>query len=41
MTTLLAEVMFSPTPPARVEIRKMKESGEVLNIERTRVPKVL
>ena len=38
MTTLFAEVMFKPTPPARVEMRKMKELEDVLKLETARTP---
>lgn len=38
MTTLFALVMFSPTPPARVDMRKMNDSEEVLKVETARTP---
>lgn len=39
MTTLLAEVMFKPTPPARVEMRKIKVRGELLKLKTARTPR--
>ena len=38
MTTLFALVIFRPTPPARVDMRKMNDCGEVLKVKTALTP---